>query len=337
MMSSSESQNETNNTKKFPINSTKQFKKIMLKYNKSTKSKNYHQKKILFQNMLEKIEQVGKNEKVKDYFENEVHRNIAIKTEIINTFGVRVVYHINEMGNYKPKIKAKKAKFFNPLELYLSNKPKNFRNNSYDNISKNLKCFNYKNHKYINFPQILNENQIIKDIKNIKNNKLKIKKEPEKSSFLIKVNEYSFDNQNISEIERNKNNENDNNNNRFLCNGNKRTTPNKKNNKIMNNNNSSNVSIYSSSKGSSFDKFPLLTNTPIKTERNSAYFQKKKLQNNIKKNKNLINLEYMNYIKDINEKSVLEEEKKKKFFDNYKYGCDQFKIKYRFLKEKYFV
>ena len=344
-MLSSESQNEMKSPNIYLQHSKKQFNNMMLKYNKSTKSKNLNQRKIFYQNILKKILKIAKKENVNDYIVNEVHRNMAIKTKIVNTFGLRAVNHYDEIKKYKAKVKIKKSKFFSPLELYVTDEQKNVRTNSNENSSKNSKNSkypNYKSHRYIKFPQIISMNEATDDDvkEDVKIKDKYISNTPDKSTSIIKINEYSFDNKNVPETEKNKSNnniKNNNNDNQLTYNNQKYITPNKKVNNFINTNNSSNISLISSSKGSSIDILPLLSHTPLKTERNNSCYLNMKLKNCLKKRKTLLNPEYLNYINDIREKSALEEERKKRFFDNYKYGCDQFKIKYNFLKEKYFV
>ena len=237
-----------------------------------------------------------------------------MKDKIVNSFGLRAVNHYDESKNLNVKVKIDKSKFFNPLKVYVSDEPKKLNNRSYGNNSNSVKN---KSHKYISFPDIINRTNSKNDLKS------KDKSILDKSNSIIKINEYSFDNKNgYSEIEHNRSNESHSSK-KIMISPNNYITPN-------------NFSV-TSSKGSSLNILPAIINTPLKTERYFSCFKDNKTQNSLKKRSMLINLDYINYINNIREKSVLEEKKKKRFFDNYQYGCDKFKLKYNFLKEKYFV
>ena len=311
-----DSKNQIKSPKLILQNSTKPFKNIISNYNRTTKGKKVKNKQLLLKNILTKIQKVENEEKESEYIVNEVHRNIEIKKKIINSFGLRAVNHYDDTKNYDVKIKIGKSKFFNPLKINTSNEPKILK--TYDNSSYTSNSNNVRNrsHKVIKFPDIINRIKKKNNVKSIDKSVLN------KSDSIIKINEYSFDNKNgYSEIEHNKSND---------------THSGKKIMASLNNYNTSNNISVTSSKGSSLNILPVILNTPLKTERNYSCFKDKKTQNNLKKKNTLINLDYMNYIKNIREKSILEEEKKKKYFDNYKYGCDLFKLKYNFLQKKYF-
>ena len=311
-----DSQNQIKSPKLILQNSTKPFKNIISNYYKTTKGKKVKNKQLLIKNILTKIQKVEYEEKENEYFVNEVHRNIEIKKKIVNSFGLRAVNHYDDTKNYDVKIKIDKSKFLNPLKINTSNEPKIL--NTYDNCSYNSNNNNVRNKSLnvIKFPDIINK------IKRKNNVKSMDKSVLNKSDSIIKINEYSFDNKNgYSENEHNKSND---------------THSGKKIMTSLNNYNTSNNISVTSSKRSSLNILPVILNTPLKTERNYSCFKNKKSKNNLKKKNTLINIDYMNYIKNIREKSILEEEKKKKYFDNYKYGCDLFKLKYNFLKKKYF-
>ena len=309
-----DSKNQINTPKIIVQNSTKPFKNIMLKYNKTSKVKKINNKQILLKNLLTKIQKLAKEEKEKEYFVKEVHRNIEIKDKIVNSFGLRAVNHYDESKNLDVKAKIDKYKFFNPLKANVSNESKKLNNRSYGNNSHSVKN---KSHKYINFPDIINRTNSKNDLKSKDKNIL------DNSNSIIKINEYSFDNKNgYSEIVHNRSNEIYSSK-KIIISPNNYITPN-------------NFSV-TSSKDSSLNILPVILNTPLKTERNFSCFKDNKTQNSLKKRNIFINLDYINYINNIKEKSVLEEKKKKRFFENYQYGCDKFKLKYNFLKEKYFV
>ena len=74
------------------------------------------------------------------------------------------------------------------------------------------------------------------------------------------------------------------------------------------------------------NKSPLMTEIEIK-DSNLNTFRKKPI---------IIDHDYINYIQEIKTKFLKAEKKQERYFGAHKYGYDAFKLKYNYLKKKYF-
>ena len=97
-----------------------------------------------------------------------------------------------------------------------------------------------------------------------------------------------------------------------------------KNSDLINYINSDNKKKYNFSLFNS--KSPLMTDIEIK-DYNLNTFRNKPI---------VIDNDYINYIQDIKTKFLMAEKRQERYFDSHKYGADAFKLKYNYLKKKYF-
>ena len=299
--------------------STKVFKHIIMKYNKkkrdTTQAKQPIYKRI--ENNLQKLET---EENENEFIIREVRKNIELKRTILFRYGTKAIKHYDDFQKYKIKTKLDKKALFNPLwDLNLSDNHK--RTNS-SNVKDDKKRKNFISHKIINFPSISEIDK--KPINNEKNlyDSISIIKKLENSFGAIDAK---------SEI---KNETTDN----FIA---KQYTPSFKIKKkeIIDKyyNTFNNISLINK-KVTSYKILNNEQNTPLKSEtgyttsyKDSNYINRFKTKNNFRINQN-----YLNYLQKIKDKFDSKEKRQKKYFENNKYGCDEFKLKYNYLSQKFF-
>ena len=299
--------------------STKVFKHIIMKYNKkkrdTTQAKQPIYKRI--ENNLQKLET---EENENEFIIREVRKNIELKRKILFRYGTKAIKHYDEFQKYKIKTKLDKKALLNPLwDLNLSDNHK--RTNS-SNVKDDKKRKNFISHKIINFPSISEIDK--KPINNEQNlyDSISIIKKLENSFGAIDAK---------SEI---KNETTDN----FIA---KQYTPSFKIKKkeIIDKyyNTFNNISLINK-KVTSYKIINNEQNTPLKSEtgyttsyKDSNYINRFKTKNNFRINQN-----YLNYLQKIKDKFDSKEKRQKKYFENNKYGCDEFKLKYNYLSQKFF-
>ena len=298
--------------------STKAFKRIIIKYHKKKREiiqvKQPIQKRI--ENSIQKLEtQENENE----FIIREVRKNIELKRKILFRYGTKAINHFNELQKYKLKSKLDKKLLFNPfLELNLSD---NYKTPNSSNVKEVKKRKKFISHKIINFPSIS-----------------EIDKKPnsnEKSLYdnisIIKKLENSFGDIDAKSEIKNETPEN--------LNEKKITSFNNKKKKIIDKyyNTFNNISLINK-KVTSSKILNNEQNTPLKNDRGYAtsYKERKNINRFKTKNNFRINPNYLNYLQKIRDKFDSKEKSQKKYFENNKYGCDEFKLKYNYLTQKYF-
>ena len=198
-----------------------------------------------------------------------------------------------------------KSKFFNHMSDFQQNNNREADQQNYEikkslNNGKNKHIYN--SHKIIYFPKIIKTRNV--------------KKSQSKSLFntlsLMQNTSSSFGNKNDNlENEINKNNQNTKNIFSYCNTTNDFSSPSSPNilktnfNKTLTENNHNNKD----------------------TTINNSIFRRRKFK---------INKNCFNDLKDIKEKLLWERKRQKKYFENNKYGCDIYKLKYNYLKTKYF-
>ena len=299
---------ENNKSKKSNLNispnSTNTFKNMILKYHKynSTKKK-LNNKKDFLRTIQKKIYQLDIEEEEREYMFKEVKRQANINREILYNFGPKFINHYDEAQNVKFPVKIEKSKFFNPLKDYKSNKKKKILKRKYNS------------EKLIYFPKI-------------SKSKRNVKQSNSKSLF----GTLSLIKRNVSSIEKKDEN------NKLLFEKNFETIPNKDgiesycNKKKYNNSNLKNINLFNKKYSTSSVFSSSDNNSPLNTY---SIFQNKK-NNSLGKNKLLINEKYFNYLQNIRAKFLIENKRQEQYFTNNQYGCDKFKLKYNYVKKKYF-
>ena len=284
----------------FSHNSTKIFRELIMQYKQKREEGKKINKQLLIKSLQNKIKNIECNEK--DFIIRETRRNIKIKNKVLDNFGDKSLFHIDKANKIDAKIKIEKSKLLNPFLDYKSTEPQSSRSKKSKNNDK------YNSHKIIQFPNIIN----------------RVKKNNEFKSFEIK----NFTNNNS--ITNRSNNES--------CTPiRKYFSPTKDDSKDSTRNYY--LSLLSESNAMSKKKSsPNILRDQLKTplsERNNSSFNRSK-KNSMSSISSLINIDYIKYMQSIKDKFLLDEQKKEKYFEYNQYGCDGFKLKYKYLKENYF-
>ena len=287
-------------------NTSVAFRGIMNKYRKKLKLSRDFNKDIIIKQIYSKIQQIENNERENDYIISEVRRNAQINQEILYSFGTKALNHLNEVIKVNITSKIDKNKFLGineyknkPIKKIKLRKEKNYLYNNYNK--------NNNNNKFIILPKILKTH----NSKELNNSKNSSKNKNPKNNIII-----------------------DNNNSKISKNRRKNVLQKysyssfKKDKSIdinpsSNSNNINNLTPIKKRKENSNDSI-VFVNDPIFTERNRF------------KKSNLIYTEYLNYIRTMGNQFSETEKKQEKYFLKNKYGVDAFKLKYNYLKKKYF-
>jgi len=290
-------------------NSTKTFKNLLYKYQKMKKGKSLNNKFFL-KTIHKKIQKLDYQEHENDFIYKEIKKDMEIKKKILNAFGTKALYHLDEIKNINVPVKMEKSKFFNQMSD-LQEKENNNSVSDQQNLDVKKSLNNGKNkhiynsHKIIYFPKIIKTRNV--------------KKSQSKNLFktlsLMKNTSSSFENKN--EIPENEKNE-------------------------KNKNNQNTKSIFGYCNTTNEFNSPSSPNI-LKTNFNKTLTESNQnnkdisvINNTFRRRKFKINKNCFNDLKDIKEKLLWERKKQKRYFENNKYGCDIYKLKYNYLKTKYF-
>ena len=280
----------------FP-NTTSTFRKIINKYHMKKKNTEKHNKKILLKKIEAKIQELEKDEKESDFIISEVRRNAQINKEMLYSFGTKALNHLDEMKTLNVASKIDRSKFFEIDNE--DNLYQSIENNKRNKSSKRK----YKNDKIIKFPKI--------NVKKTKINTIENKNIFDNISINTKFEEF---------------------------------LDNKKNSRIKNKRINFSLDLKDKNKDiincfTSRNKKEIPQNISLFSEK--SYFTTEKDENDSKintfrKRNIIIDNDYINYIQDIKNQFIITEKKQERYFDRYKYGYDNFKLKYKFLQNKYF-
>ena len=280
-------------------NTTATFKKLISKYHKKIKEEQDKNDKNFIQNKIQaKLQEIEREEQDKDYIISEVRRNAQINKEILYSFGNKALNHIDEIKKINVGTKLDKSFFYEPdKEADL------YDISQYMPKNNTIKAKN-SHDRIINLPKITRNRRL-----NFSENK-----SIHDSISINKRTEYSFSKKNNDSIDS------------------KLKTNNKNNDIYQNIRNLSPIGKKEISNNLNISNYK----TPLMTERESNDIQSTNRINTFRKKQPLINLDYINYIQSIKNKFIDTEKKQKKYFDNNKYGYDAYKLKYNYLKKKYF-
>lgn len=256
-----------------------------------------HNKKLLLKKIEAKIQELEKDEKENDFIISEVRRNAQINKEMLYSFGTKVLNHLDEMKTLNVTSKIERAKFFE-----IDNDDNIYQSIDNNRKNKSLKS-KYNRDKIIKFPKI--------NVKTIKMKNFENKNIFDNISINTKFDD-SLNNQNKSQIKNKRINFSidfkDKNKDIINC----LTTRNKK--EIP-----QNISLFSEK-----------SNFTTEKDENDGKI------NSFRKRTIIIDNDYINYIQDIKNKFITTEKKQERYFGRYKYGYDNFKLKYKYLQNKYF-
>ena len=285
-------------------NTSAAFRGIMNKYRKKLKLSRDFNKDIILKQIYSKIQQIENNERENDYIISEVRRNAQINQEILYSFGTKALNHINEVIKVNVSSKMDKNKFLGINDYKNKSikkiKLKKEKNYFYNNHNKN------NNNKFIILPRIV-KTYHSKELNNSKS---------------------SSKNKNIK-------------NNYIIDNNNSKISKNRRKNLLQK------YSYSSFKKDKSIDINPSTNSnyinnlTPIKKRKENSndsivFFNEPLFTERSRFKSNLIDTEYINYIRTMGNQFSETEKKQEKYFSNNKYGVDAFKLKYNYLRKKYF-
>jgi hypothetical protein len=255
---------------------------------------------VILRQIYSKIAQIENNERENDFIISEVKRNAQINQEILYSFGTKSLNHLNEVFKINVNTKMDKNKFFGINNDDDNNKK--FKKLKFQSEQKKLTKNNsrYKDNKFIILPNIIKkESSKIFNENDIKQNSKEIN-ETNNMNINIPKNKRKIDFEKFNYL-------------RFI----KEKTSGYKTDSIKN------LSpIIKKSKENSNDSI-ITVNYPIYTERSPKKLPK-------------IDNGYINYIRTMGNQFSESEKKQEKYFLNNKYGVEAFKLKYNFLKKKYF-
>lgn len=293
-------------------NSSSTFRSIMNKYKNKLKISRELNKEIIMKQIYSKIQKIENEEKENDFIISEVRRNAQINQEILYSFGTKVLHHLNEaikvnvttkmdknkfLGITKQKNKSKKKIKFNCEKYYYYNKAKN------DN--------KYNENKFIILPRIIkNRNKAHSKEKNLEENSLM------KNRLRLNSDDKNY----IKNIK-------------------KLNIPKNKRKNLVD---SYNYSSFRKERSTRINSNSLKELTPIKKRKENSnddsiiFVKGHLLTDRDTKKIPKINMEYIDYIRTMGEQFSETEKKQEKYFYKNKYGVDAFKLKYNYLKKKYF-
>jgi hypothetical protein len=272
---------------------------LINKYRKKIKEEQAKNDKNFIQKKIHaKLQEIEREEQDKDYIISEVRRNAQINREILYSFGNKALNHIDEFKNIKISSKLDKSYFYEPDK---------------DNDLNGISQYMSKN----NIIKTRNAHDRIISLPKITKNRSLNYSENKSFHYNLSINkrtDYSFSKKNNNSTYSKYTNNNKNN---YIYQNIRNLSPiNKK--EISNN---LNLSYFK---------------TPLITERGTNDIKSTNRINTFRKKQPLINNDYINYIQSIKNKFLDTEKKQKRYFENNKYGYDEYKLKYNYLNKKYF-
>ena len=281
-------------------NRSSTFKALMNNYKNKLKLSRDLNKEVILRQIYSKIAQIENNERENDFIISEVKRNAQINQEILYSFGTKSLNHLNEVFKINVNTKMDKNKFFGINND--DDNDKKFKKLKFQSEQKKLTKNNsrYKDNKFIILPNIIKkESSKIFNENDIKQNSKEIN-ETNNMNINIPKNKRKIDFEKFNHLS-------------FI----KEKTSGYKTDAI------NNLSpIIKKSKENSNDSI-ITVNSPIYTERSQKKLPK-------------IDNGYINYIRTMGNQFSESEKKQEKYFLNNKYGVEAFKLRYNFLKKKYF-
>ena len=285
-------------------NATPTFKNLLFKYEKQNATKIKNTKRINANSILIEIDKrrhkVELEENSGSYMHKELLKNLKVKEDLVNNYGLRAYKHYNEASKHKYDIKLDKVEFLNPIEIIKKNSYSLNRKLQRQNM--NLSC---------------GRNKLLK-LPEINNTESTEKKRTKMINEIKRLNNYSLDygiNNHTGVLDKGKSNK--------TSNDIKVPENNDSSYEIQNYTNGIRSQNYSSEK---INKSKILT---INNFNRSHLINKPQ-------GPHKMNKDYLKYLQTFRDKLVLEEKKHKNYFDSNNYGCDSFRQKYNYLNTRFF-
>ena len=296
------------------LNSTKTFRNLISKYHRKKREQkdNINFKQRLYKNIENNLQRLENEEHDDEYIIKEVRKDVELKRRILFSFGTKALKHYDEVKNLRVKTKINKNKFFNPLSDFSINNSKSL----FDGDTNERKYIE----RIIHFPKIADIEQnssknqslynSISMLKQLENSNIFEEQDKTSDSFITRKYIPS------SKKEKEKDKEKDNINYYY--------------------NTFNNISSITNKDSS--NKFLSNILSPPFNGKEHSFNKNRTFSNKYKesKYKYFIDQNYLNYINTMKTRFASQERRKQRYFDNNHYGCDEFKIKYDYLKKKFF-
>ena len=305
-------------------NSSSTFQNIISKYRK--KRKRQKEKKNIAASIEKARYKAERLETENEYIMKELRNNIKLEQELIALFGPRAKKHYNDIDNITKKFTSKinKYDFFNPKEMKRIKEVKKNNNKTLKNKIVSLPELNniiFKGRKNVFSPTIMSKNKTsffniysknLRSLNTSSSNSTKFKSFYTTATNMRKKKKYinfkpyntfdANDNHNINNIE------------------NYRTHP----NRIM-----KNKKKYFNTENENFG---------AKNELSNKYFSMNTTLHDNKTNYdlNINKIAYLDNLSKINKQFMSKEKRIINHFRNNDYGCNFFKLQFRYLSKKYF-
>ena len=297
------------------LNSTKTFRNLISRYHRKQREQkeNSNFKQRLYKNIENNLQKLESEEHDDEYIIKEVRRDVELKRKILFSFGTKALKHYDEIKNFRVKTKINKSKFFDPLSDYSMNYSKALIDG--DTIERKYVD------RIIHFPKIADIDQKTSQNQSIYNSISQLK-QLENSSVFEEQNKTSdsFAKGKYTPIgKKEKEKEKDIDNTNYYC------------------NTFNNISSITN-KDSSTKFLSKILSPPFQNGRERPFNKNRTFSKGYKENKYkfYIDQNYINYINTMKTRFASQEKKRQRYFDNNHYGCDEFKIKYDYLKKKFF-
>ena len=295
------------------LNSTKTFRNLISRYHKKQREQkeNINFKQNLYKNIENNLQRLESEEHDDEYIIKEVRKDVELKRKILFSFGTKALKHYDEVKNIRVKTKINKNKFFDPISEYSKNFSKTL-------VDGDINGRRYAD-KYIHFPKIADidynpsKNQSLYNsitlLKQLENSS--VFEEQNKTSDSFMTGKYTPSGK--KDKEKDKDNIN------YYC------------------NTFNNISSITN-KDSSTKFLSNILSPPYTKGREYSFNKNRTFSNRNKENKYkyFIDQNYINYINTMKTRFTSQERRRQRYFDNNHYGCDEFKLKYEYLKKKFF-
>jgi len=293
------------------LNSTKTFRNLISRYHRKQREQkeNINFKQNLYKNIENNLQRLENEEHDDEYIIKEVRKDVELKRKILFSFGTKALKHYDEVKNIRVKSKINKSKFFNPLSDFSIN----YSNTLFNGDTTERKYVD----RIIHFPKIANIDQSTSKNQSLYNS-ISLLKQLENSSVFEEQNKTSDSfiiGKYTPSVKKDKEKDNINN----YCNtfNNISTITNKDSSKFLSN---------------------ILSSPTYKNGREHSFNKNRTFTNRCKesKYKYFIDKNYLNYIDKMKTRFASQEKRRQRYFDNNHYGCDEFRIKYDYVKKKFF-
>ena len=299
------------------LNSTKTFRNLISRYHRKQREQkeNSNFKQRLYKNIENNLQRLENEEHDDEYIIKEVRKDVELKRKILFSFGTKALKHYDEVKNIKVKSKMNKSKFFDPISDYNMNFSKTLVNEDTNGRRYADKIIHFSKIADIDYNPSKNQsiyNSIIL-LKQLENSSVFDEQNKTNDSFM--TGKYTPSGKKDKKKDKDKDKDNIN----YYC------------------NTFNNISSITN-KDSSSKFLSNILSPPYKNGREYSVNKNRTFSNRNKENKYkyFIDQNYINYINTMKTRFASQEKRRQRYFDNNHYGCDEFRLKYDYLKKKFF-